>query len=77
MNSDLIKRNYEQIIKLSQIALKYLDNMTLHQDSELKLLRINLELNKLLVVTTQLNRLYMESSFDPKDLESSFKNMDI
>lgn len=77
MNSDLIKRNYEQIIKLSQIALKYLDNMTLHQDSELKLVRINLELNKLLVITTQLNRLHMESSFDSNDLDSSFKNMDI
>lgn len=77
MDSEIIKKNYSQIIKLSQIALNYLDNMNRFEDTEFKLIRINIELNKLLVTTTQLNRLYMESSLDSNELDESFKNIDI
>ena len=77
MDSEIIKKNYFQIIKLSQIALNYLDDMNRFEDTELKLIRINIELNKLLVVTTQLNRLHMETSFDSNKLDDSFKNINI
>lgn len=77
MDSDIIKKNYYQIIKLSQIALNYLDNMKRFDDTELKLIRINIELNKLLFTTTQLNKIYIESSTDSNDIDKSFKNITI
>lgn len=70
-----IKNNYSKIIKLASIAINYLNKVSYDDNDELKLLQINIELNRLLVIISQFNRLTLESDF--KNINNKFADIEI